>query len=314
MKNFYIFVCNCKLRDLSERTLVDSTVRQYAYLHPTELIFEIIFPMIKYHVRKIAVATNFSTASDNALEHAAAIAKSKNASLDIIHAVSPSESRNKKAQYVSNAYSRLKVYAKSIVERYGVEVNVFARVSDVVAFCYKYCVDRAIDLLLIGVQTGIRKYLGATTAYEVIMKVECPVLSVPAGFNKIPFRRILFPVRDVDGVDYKLVYTQPFVDNAAIHMICFGDPGREKVMELVAMAKQMGIRFDEHEDISSFNKMLPSHVVGAARDANDDLIVINATREKEWYNILGENYTAYILKESDIAVLSITHLFQSANP
>ncbi|MCF3107349.1 hypothetical protein LL912_01020 [Niabella sp. CC-SYL272] len=52
-------------------------------------------------------------------------------------------------------------------------------------------------------------------------------------------------------------------------------------------------------------------MIVAAKERQADMIVINATSEKQWYNVFGENYTEHILKEADIAVLSITHPFES---
>ena len=66
------------------------------------------FQMKKYQIRKIAVATNFTPEADHALQYAVLLARRYNASLDIIHAVSPAESKNKKAIFVSAAYEKLK--------------------------------------------------------------------------------------------------------------------------------------------------------------------------------------------------------------
>lgn len=281
---------------------------QNRYFCPNTTLDEL---MVKYHIRKVAVATNFSVEADNAVLQAASIANQHNASLEIIHAVSPSESRNKKAAYVSDAYTRLKSYAEAIKSKYNVNSKVYARVSDVTDFIYKYCVDKSIDLLVIGIQPGSKKYLGMPTAYDIIMKIECPVLTIPTGFDRLPFQRILFPVRDVAGVEDKLLYTKPFSAGNSIQMICLGEAGIEKIRDLTEMASRLGIVFQNIGDDHSYSKVDPSHVIYNAKQENDDLIVINATKEKEWYNIFGDNYTAHILKEADVPVLSITHRFES---
>ncbi len=271
--------------------------------------------MIRYQIHKIAVATNFGEESNNAVYHAAILAKKHNAELDIIHAVSPADSRNKKAEFVGAAYERLKKYRDQIVNEFGIESKVFARVGDVVAFIYKYCVENKTDLLLIGVLNGIRRYFKESIAYEIIMKIECPVLSIPTSFKKSDFYKILFPVRDVEGVKEKLIYSRPFIqkDNSELQIICLGQPEFYKVNEVIELAENQHIQFS----VSNFNtdskKNVAPEVISAAKERQADLIVINATSERQWYNIFGENYTEYILKEADRAVLSITHPFESDN-
>jgi nucleotide-binding universal stress UspA family protein len=269
--------------------------------------------MIKYQIRKIAVATNFGEKSNNAVFQAAILAKKHNAELDIIHAVSPADSRNKKAEFVRAAYERLKKYRDQIINEFGIESKVFARVHDVVAFIYKYCIENKTDLLLIGVLNGVKRYFKESRAYEIIMRIECPVLSIPMRFENSHFHKILFPVRDVEGVKEKLIHSRPFIqkDNSELHIICLGQPESYKVNEVIELAENQHIQFSVSDFSADSKKNVAPEVISAAKERQVDLIVINATSEKQWFNIFGENYTEYILKEADMAVLSITHPFES---
>ncbi|MBZ4190553.1 universal stress protein [Niabella beijingensis] len=271
--------------------------------------------MIKYHIRKIAVATNFSEESDNAVYQAALLAKKHDAGLDIIHAVSPADSRNKKAEFVQAAYEQLKKYRDGILDEFGIEAKVFARVGDVVAFIYKYCIENKTDLLLIGVLNGVKRYFKESMAYGIIMKIECPVLSIPMSFKRSDFHKILFPVRSVEGVKEKLIHSRPFIqkDNSELHIICLRQPDLYKVNEVIELAKNQHIQFSVSDFDADSKKNVAPEVISAAKEKQADLIVINATSEKQWYNIFGENYTEYILKEAEVAVLSITHPFESDN-
>ncbi|MCF3107350.1 universal stress protein [Niabella sp. CC-SYL272] len=214
--------------------------------------------MITYHIRKIAIATNFSNESDNAVYQAAVIAKKHNAELDIIHAVSPVASRNKKAEFVQAAYDRLKKYRDGIVDELGIEAKVFARVGDAVAFIYKYCTENKTDLLLIGVQNGVKRYFKESMAYEIIMKIECPVLSIPFSFRKTHFYKILFPVREVEGIKEKLIHSRPFIqkDNSELHIICLGQPDAYKVNEVIKLAQNQHIQFSVSDYNADSKKML----------------------------------------------------------
>lgn len=269
--------------------------------------------MTKYHIRKIAVATNFTPEAGHALQYAVLLAKRYNAVLDIIHAVSPADSKNKKAEFVSAAYEKLKKQKEDVLSNNALEIKLYARVGEVEAFAHKYCIENKTDLLVIGVQTGVKKYFAATEAYKIIMKVECPVLSVPLSFKQHYFHSILFPVRSVTGVENKILYTKPFIDKegATLYIINFGEIDTGKINEITAIAKSQGVEFNVYDLQKTAKKDTPAQVIAYAKENGNDLIVINATSEKEWYDIFGENYTEYILKESDIAVVSITHLFES---
>lgn len=269
---------------------------------------------MNYHIKRIAVATNFTPEAEHALEYASILAKKYNASLDIIHAVAPA--RLGKGELVSAAYEKLKKCKEKIFNDHGVDAKVFARMDDVVGFTYKYCVNNKIDLLMIGVQTHVKKYFGDSKSYEIIKKIECPVLSVPRSFNKGGFGRILYPVRDVKGVEEKLFYSRPFIDQnkSVLNFMNFGQNNQAIVDELAQTAAHGGINVEvvNYGDVQS-PKNISSKIIDLAQQQDDDMIVINATAEKEWYRVFGENYTEYILKEADIAVLSITHAFESAD-
>ena len=268
---------------------------------------------MRYGIQRIAVATNFTAEADHALQYASILAKKYNAGLDIIHAVAPA--RLGKSGQVSAAYSKLKALREKVVIEHGIEAKVFSRMDGLTGFIYKYCVDNNTDLLLIGVQNHAKKYFGDSKSYEIIKKIECPVLSIPLSFNKADFGHILFPVRDVEGVEEKLLYSRPFMEKnrSELHLINFGKQTNEALNEIFETAQNAGISvFVEDYSGDGSTKNISSKIISVANEKGDDLIVINATSEKDWYRVFGENYTEYILKEADIPVLSITHAFESA--
>lgn len=268
---------------------------------------------MKYHIKKIAIAVNFTPETDNALHYAVCLAIKHDATLDIIHAVSPA--RTGKGTLVNAAYDNLRKYREDILQKHGLEVKIFARMAEVAAFVANYCASNKTDLLIIGVQNHVKKYFGESKSYDIIMKVECPVLSIPLSFTKNNFGHILYPVRDVEGVKEKLFYSKPFIgkESSRLRLLCFGLQKQEQTDDVITIAEKEGIPADVVNFDDSSTKNITSKIISAANDFDDDLIVINATSEKEWYRLFGENYTEYILKEADVAVLSITHMFESAD-
>jgi nucleotide-binding universal stress UspA family protein len=267
-----------------------------------------------YQIKRIAVATDFSEASQNAIDRAVELASIFYASVDIIHAVSPSASKNKKGEFVSSAYDRLKKKQQQVSGSFDGQSSVYARVGEVDDFVYAYCLKNSIDLLIIGLKPGNRKLFGPSKAYEIIMKVECPVLSIPAEWRHLQLGKILFPVRGVTGVKEKLLYSVPYMEkmNAILQMMIFGLPTVEQIREVTKVAAKEGVIFDPPDWDNLKEKDIPGQILQCAEMVDADLIVINATSEKEWYRVLGENYTEALLRESDLPLLSITHQFESA--
>lgn len=269
---------------------------------------------MNYHIKKVAVATNFTPEANHAVEYATSLAKNHNATLDIIHCVAPA--RLGKGGLVSAAYEKLKINKEKILAEDEIEAKVFSRMDDLTNFLHRYCIDNKIDLLIIGVQTPGKKYFGDSKSYEIVKKVECPVLSIPLSFKKEGFSKVLYPVRDVRGVEEKLLYSRPFIKNkkSQLHLINFGPRVNVAIDEIVDAARKNNISVDvEDYTGDGSTKSISAKIISVATEKEDDLIVINATSEKDWYRVFGENYTEYILKKADIAVLSITHSFESSS-
>jgi nucleotide-binding universal stress UspA family protein len=266
-----------------------------------------------YRIKKIAVATDFSEAASNAVDGAFQLAKMFEAEIAIVHAVSPTDSRNKKAEFVSSAYTRLKEIQQSKASDFEAGIEVNARVGEVDDYLYSYCLKNKTDLLILGLKPGDRKIFGSSKAYEIIMKVECPVLSIPLSIHTLQFNNILFPVRDVTGVKEKLLYSLPYMKkmNAVLRMMIFGFPSAQQIVQVKEVAAKEDIIFDPPDWDKLKDRDIPRQILDCADKVEADLIVINATSEKEWYKILGENYTETLLRESGLPLLSITHQFES---
>jgi nucleotide-binding universal stress UspA family protein len=266
-----------------------------------------------YQIKRIAVAVDFKEVSLNAVSKAIQLANVFGASLAIIHAVSPSASKNKKAEFVSEAYTRLKDLQQTLMADHNNSLTIFSRVGEVDDFLYEYCLKNHTDLLVIGKETGERKIFSESKAYQIIMKVECPVLSIPAQLEGVYFTKILFPVRGVIGVKEKLLYSMPYLHKmgSILHMMIFGLPKAEQIRDVAEIANKEDIFFEPPDWDQLSEKDIPGQILRCASKVNAGLIVINATSEKEWYRLLGENYTESLLRASSVPLLSITHRYQS---
>jgi nucleotide-binding universal stress UspA family protein len=94
-------------------------------------------------------------------------------------------------------------------------------------------------------------------------------------------------------------------------MMIFGLPKTEQIREVTKLAAKEGIIFEPPDWDQLSDKDMPGQILRCAEKVRADLIVINATSEKEWYRVLGENYTAALLRASTVPLLSITHQFES---
>lgn len=131
---------------------------------------------------KILFPTDFSTASDAALEHATALARDTGATLLILHVEEP-----------MNHYGGELYYGVSLPSNPEIRRMLESVVPTDATVAYKHCLDtgspastiigvakeEAVDLIVMGThgRSGVRRLLMGSVAEEVVRKAPCPVLT-----------------------------------------------------------------------------------------------------------------------------------------
>ena len=141
-------------------------------------------------MKKILVATDFSTCAHNAMEYALELAKELHVEVCAIHAIGSTEGINNNiydALYIEDYYNTkreaLKEWTNMFIsnENYKtVQVSSFCEVGSVSGVITKYMENNPVELLVMGTMgsTGIIGIFGSN-ASTMISKTKTPTLVVP---------------------------------------------------------------------------------------------------------------------------------------
>lgn len=279
---------------------------------------------MEFRIKNVLVLTNFSDCANNAVQLAAAIAQRQGATLHLLHAleqplfsrVAISEdkiiSAHQKA--VEEARSKLWLCAEIIVANSVIRVKTHTIVGRLAGSIPKFEKDKEIDLTIVGMHAikGIRELLSESMAMQVVKASTCATMTVPPEFDKTHFESLLFPIRDVEGVEEKYRYLEPILkkNNAALHLL--GVYSVTQDSDIFPVTDRLKALHDEIPDASKItyevlsSSCLPDTVLDTASKRKSDLIVINASLDEKWYRLLtGRSYTHQLVRKSVCPVLCI---------
>lgn len=156
--------------------------------------------------KHILAATDFSDASQRALDYALAIARQYGSALSVVHAIPPEPREPIPIKPLPRELNRRRLEAEQQMKRLGEDARINhvtdhllveqGRVWDVLASVVQ---RENVDLLVLGTRGrgGLKKIALGSVAEEVLRLASGPVLTIgpnvpAAGFGATEFRRILF--------------------------------------------------------------------------------------------------------------------------
>ncbi len=279
---------------------------------------------MNYQIKNILVPVDFSEASNNALEVALAMANRHNANIHLLHVVKPQFFIDPTGMHgvvadvqqtlVGDAKANIRKHKEAIERKTQMMVNTHVAVGNVAMCISNYVLNSQKDLIVMGTHgtTGWNEFFLGSTAMATIKECACPVLTIPPSFKKRTFNAVLYPIRNVDGVAEKYDYVKQIVEknNAKIHLlgvVKLNDDYEVSILtnklKAVREAIQHNNEYISYETHQCEN--IPEKILDVAHERNDDLMIINATLDKVWYNFFGGSFTQQIVNHSKIPVLSI---------
>jgi nucleotide-binding universal stress UspA family protein len=172
---------------------------------------------LKQRSKTILVATDFSSASKNAIKYAAELAHSKNLPLHLVHVylppiavaegqlLLPSLGQLKKIND-----SKLQKLINALSKKYNNQLNVsFSSKCGMPADEIKsFAEAKNARLLIMGLQgaSGVKEFFIGSTTTEVLRNSVCPVLTVGHKVKYRPIKKIVF------ACDYKENYTSTLLE------------------------------------------------------------------------------------------------------
>lgn len=278
---------------------------------------------MKYGIQQILVPTDFSEHAKNAVRIAVTIAKRHNAAIHLLNIV-PNQQLPPTLDRVENSLDNMAaamVNAKQLLEqcveklqaRNSLNVFSLAEFGSVDVNASNYVVKNNIDLVVMGTHgiSGWKDFFIGSNAMSTIKSCICPVLTIPDAYKKSTFDSVLYPVRDVDGVVEKFDYIKAIVEanNSKIHLL--GITEEPDITSTNLFDKLKAVRdtiLTTKNSITYEIQTCPDiadKILSISHHRNDDLIVINATLDKDWTEYFSGNFTQRIVNYSTIPVISI---------
>ncbi|MEP7110039.1 MAG: universal stress protein [Ferruginibacter sp.] len=275
--------------------------------------------------KNILVPTDFSEPGSNALKIAIELCKKHTAVLHLLYVVENRYIVTAPAPEIAmsaliteidqKARSRLYGEYESIIKTHQISVQIHMPTGIPYDEICQAASEMPIDLIVIGTHgaSGINKSGMGTTAYGILKNCIKPVLTIPPNFEAWEFKKILFPIRPVQGLKAKYEFLNTFLKNndAAIHFatLCLEDEDKEELLfnnkeelyEFLAMQKNSNFSFNKKLYIC---KNYSEKVLLLSEILDVDLVVINSTFYYEWIQFMVGPFTQQVVNYSKVPVLS----------
>ena len=162
-------------------------------------------------MKKILVATDFSSAAHNAGRYAAALAKELNASVHLLHVyMQPAPAIDMPVVWADTVdamqkekTAQLQSEATSLAETFGIPVTTDAVLGFTGESIATQTAREEADLVVMGMKGGHHSRFLGSNVVTAIRKVQRPVLVVPEGYSFTPIKRITFSTDFSENVSFK---------------------------------------------------------------------------------------------------------------
>jgi len=274
-------------------------------------------------IKNILVPTDFSEQGNHAINIAIDLCKQNNAVLHLLHVVenryiiTAPEPGISVTGFLSeidqNAREMLYNVYESIVRDHDITLQIHMPTGIPFDEICKAASEMPIDLIVMGTHgaSGAREFFMGSTAYSVIKNTTKPVLTIPGDFEASGFKKILFPVRPVQGIIKKYEFIQPFLktQDVSVHVAVLCQVGKEEQL------------YKHNDDLYEILTSLESKRVTCTRELYAcknfaskvlelseilavDLIIINATLDFKWTQFFIGPYTQQVVNNAKVPVLS----------
>jgi len=240
--------------------------------------------------KSILVPTDFSMVCENAMMHAAGIAKQINANLVLTHVINKDTKAylQKTKQSKETVLDYLKDYQKRLMTEFDIPVDIRVLEGKITEQIPRLVKELGIDLLTFGThgKKGMQIITGSH-AMKLISALNIPVLVVQKrGFEK-GYQKIVFPVNTSTHYHVKLDWTIFIAKSfdATVKLFVYNEP-RQKVREKMEKVllnicdtfKAHGIKYTE--DIARYEANFPKQIMEFAISNSAQLIMIKVDNDE----------------------------------
>ncbi len=279
---------------------------------------------MNYIINRILVPFDFSDNSEEALNTAADIANEHAAEIHLVYIITYEEIGNDSSIYddnkdlhekfISLTYSKLAQYRCKLKDKRKVKIKIYTTVGDPVVELVQYARNWKIDLIVTAPKdwSSFKRFFLGSISYQIIKYTSCPVICIPQGYHYNNFDNIMFPIRNVSGVLHKFDFVKPFLkkEDTLLHLVALtkddtGSSGQDSLDNLLEWKLRARPYCKELTIEMKVSENFAETILNMVNNNKINLVVINATMEKKWYQIFSENYTQRIINHTPTAILCV---------
>jgi nucleotide-binding universal stress UspA family protein len=279
----------------------------------------------------ILVPLDFSEASLNSLETAIALAKQQHAKITLMNVVDSSLMfAFKGVSYISEktidsmvdvSTRMLDPLLARLKEEHQLECSSEIKVGLVPQAIINTAYHIDADLIIMGTHgvSGIRKFFMGSTAQKVIKISTYPVLTVPSNHKWVSFKKILFPIRPVEGAEEKYDYLMKIIANTqpSIEIMVLASTYNEKEKKLLqSLVKEVKRKAAKDKvkisDTLKLGNKMSKSVLKMSKSINADMIVLTDTNTELKQFFIGP-FEQHIINHATMPVLNIRSQLESSD-
>jgi nucleotide-binding universal stress UspA family protein len=279
---------------------------------------------MKRDIKLIMIPTDFSEFSESALRTGISVAKRLNARIMLLHVLDryvylqPTEVFLPDVRTIPDLNSMIEDRINKIADKISNEngLDVTGKVTDGQPYeeICRLAFEENADLIVIGThgESGLRQFFIGSEAYRVIKHAPCPVLTVPGGWDRMDFKKVLFPIRMIPGSLDKYFYARPIIEknNSDIYILGLAESDEnvnsgDMPMLIKKLKEQLNsdnvkshTAYYEGDDIAG-------EIYKKAEELGIDLLILTANIDHDWRSFFIGPFVQKVVNHSRIPVLSI---------
>jgi nucleotide-binding universal stress UspA family protein len=275
-------------------------------------------------IKSIMIPTDFSELSESALQAGISVAKRLGARVILLHVLDryvylqPTEVFLPDIRTIPDLNSMIEERIKKISEKISSEndLDVTGRVTDGQPYeeICRIAYEEKVGLIIMGThgESGLRQFFIGSEAYRVIKHAPCPVLTVPGGWVRMDFKKVLFPIRLVPGSLDKYFYARPIIEknNSEIYILGLAESGEHvnsgDLPMLVERLKEQ-LNNDKVKSRTAYfeGDDIAAEIYKKTEELGIDLLILTANIDHDWRSFFIGPFVQKVINHSRIPVLSI---------
>jgi len=287
---------------------------------------------VSVSLKKILLATDFSSASEKAAAYAKALARRFGSTVEIAHVFDPSVVTSYEEATLGMVATMKRQSSDEELERVrsdfyaaGIDVSTTSPEGHSPApDLLKLAKQRKVDVIVAGTSSrrGLERLILGSTAEELIRNAPCPVLTVgpnadPPADKPLFFERILYATDFSAEADKAAAFALSFAeDSGARLLLCYiFDPAKVRPTVTAVVDDAFKRALQRLVPESSYDWCNPEFLVehgeaaeailGVAARVKPDLIVLGARRSSFWLTHVERGVTTNLLAEAHCPVMTV---------